>query len=132
MIVRTIAAYLRRRRGNVAAEFALVLPATIFFTLGAFNFILVVYATSALNQTAQAAARYASVQTALNGADPGAAAVQAWASSNYAGPAVSQSFSYSATPLSGCGHTVSATGTYNVVAGVVSIPFALAANACFP
>ena len=132
MIARTIAAYLRRRRGSVAAEFALVLPAMIFFSLGAFNLALVIYATSALNQTTEAAARYASVQTALNGADPGAAAVQAWASSNYAGPAVSQSFSYSATPLSGCGHTVSATGTYEVIAGVMNVPVSLSTSACFP
>ena len=132
MIARTIAAYLRRRRGSVAAEFALVLPATIFFTLGAFNLTLVLYATSALNRAAESAARYASVQTALNGADPGATAVNAWATSQYTGPAVSQKFTYTATPITGCGHSVSATGSYNFVAGVVNIPVALAANACFP
>ena len=129
MIARTIAAYLRRRRGSVAAEFALVLPAMIFFSLGAFNLTLVLYATSALNRAAEAAARYASVQTALNGADPGATAVQTWASSHYAGPSVTQTFTYTA---SGCGHTVSATGNYKLVAGVVTLPVALSANACFP
>ena len=132
MIARVAAAYLRRRHGAVAAEFALILPAMIFFTLGAFNLTLVLYATSALNQTAEAAARYASVQAALNnGADPGAAAVQAWASSNYAGPNVSQSFTYTPPP-SGCGHTVTATGTYQFVAGVVNVPVSLGASACFP
>ncbi len=94
MIARMIAAYLRGRRGSAAAEFALVLPATLFFTLGAFNLSVLVYATSAMNRAAEAAARYWSVQTALNGADPGATAVSAWASSQYAGPTVSAAFTY--------------------------------------
>jgi Flp pilus assembly protein TadG len=129
MIGRTIATFLRARWGSVAAEYALVLPATLFFTLGAFNLTTVLFAVSALNRTAEAAARYASVQTALNGADPGSAAVQAWAASNYAGPNVSQSFTYAA---SGCGHTVSAAGTFTLVTGFAQVPLALSTSACFP
>lgn len=129
MIARAIAAYLRRSGGSTAAEFALILPSMIFFILGAFNLTAVFYATSGLNRAVEAAARYASVQTALNGADPGATAVQTWAAGNYAGPNVSQVFTYSA---SGCGHTVSATGTYQMVAGVLNIPFSLSTQACFP
>jgi hypothetical protein len=129
MIARAIAAYLRGGRGAAAAEFALVVPAMIFFTLGAFNLSVVIYATSALNRAAEAAARYASVQTALTGADPGATVVSAWAGSHYVGPGVTPVFTYTA---SGCGHTVSATGSYQLVAGIVNIPVALAANACFP
>ena len=132
MIAGAIATYLRRRRGSMAAEFALVLPATIFLALGAFNLAVVLSATSALNRTAEAAARYGSVQMALNNVDPGATAVQTWAYNNYGGPAVSQSFIYSYPSPSGCGHAVSATGTYKLVAGVVNIPVSLSANACFP
>jgi Flp pilus assembly protein TadG len=128
MIARIIA-FVRGRHGGAAAEFALVLPAMLFFTLGAFNLALVLYATSGLHRAVEAAARYASVQTALNGTDPGATAVQAWALSNYAGPNVSPVFTYTAT---GCGHTVSVTGTYRLVAGIVNPQFALGAQACFP
>jgi Flp pilus assembly protein TadG len=130
MIARAIAAYLRGRRGAAAAEFALIVPALIFFTLGAFNLATVLYATSALNRATEAAARYASVQAALTGADPGATAVSAYAASHYVGPGVTPIFTY--TSPSGCGHTVSATGSYQLVAGVANIPIALTANACFP
>ncbi|HEY2052277.1 MAG TPA: TadE/TadG family type IV pilus assembly protein [Caulobacteraceae bacterium] len=129
MISRTIAAFLRGRRGAAAAEYALVLPATLFLTLGIFNLSVVLFAISGLNRVTEAAARYASVQTALNGADPGAAAVRAFALSNYAGPIISPAFTYTAT---GCGHTVHATGTYTLVTGFAQVPLNLSANACFP
>ncbi|HEY1929697.1 MAG TPA: TadE/TadG family type IV pilus assembly protein [Caulobacteraceae bacterium] len=130
MIVRTLAAFLRNRRGAAAAEFALVLSAMLFFTLGAFNITLVLSAVSGLNRAAEAAARYASVQTSLTGADPGSSAVTTWASGQYKGPNIGATFTYS--PDTGCGHTVNATGTYQLITGFAQVPLALGANACFP
>ena len=129
MIGRTITTFIRGRRGTAAAEYALVLPASLFLALGVFNLAVVLSAISGLNRTTEAAARYASVQTALTGADPGSTAVAAWATSNYAGPNVNAAFTYTAT---GCGHTVQATGTYALVTGFSRVPLNLTANACFP
>jgi Flp pilus assembly protein TadG len=130
MIGRTLAPFLRKSDGATAAEFALVLAATLFFTLGAFNITLVLSAVSGLHRAAEAAARYASVQTALTGADPGSSAVTTWASGQYSGPNIGATFTYS--PDTGCGHTVGATGTYTLVTGFAQVPLSLSANACFP
>jgi Flp pilus assembly protein TadG len=130
MIGRSLKAYVRGCRAATAAEFALVLPATLFFTLGAVNITLALSAVAGLNRAVEAAARYASVQTALTGADPGSSAVTTWAKAQYKGPNIGQAFTYS--PATGCGHTVSATGAYQLITGFAQVPLALSASACFP
>ena len=119
----------RDRRGNTAAEFALILPAFMFLTLGGINLSILVYATSSLNRVVQSAARYASIQTNSTGSSPSSATITAWARTAYVGPSINPQFTYSAT---GCGNTVTATATYNLFAGVIDKTIPLSATACFP
>ena len=133
--------FLRDRRGAAAAEFALVLPAFIFFTLGAINLSTLLFAMTSLHQAAEGAARYSSVTTAANGVDPGQAAVCAWAVNHYKGPGgvlattcagTPPPFVYTASPTAGCAHVVTAAGSYTLYAGFLNKTFPLNATACFP
>jgi TadE-like protein len=125
----------RCERGASAAEFALVLPATLFLFFGAFNLCVVLYAQSCLQAATEAAARYASIQTAMTGSAPAQSAVQGVASGRYKGPRLgSLSFTCPSSncAASGCGHTVSGTGTYKLNYGLGRINLTLSTRSCFP
>jgi Flp pilus assembly protein TadG len=135
-----LAVYLRDRRANTAVEFALILPGFLFFTLGVFNLSAVLWASTSLHQAVEGAARYASVTAAATGADPGQAAVCAWAVNHYKGPAVFTQtcagspapFIYVSSPTAACAHVVTGTGSYQLVTGILNKSLALSAKACFP
>lgn len=132
--------FLRDRRGVAAVEFALVLPAFLFFTLGAINLGALLFAMTSLHQAVEGAARYSSVTAAANGADPGQAAVCAWAMSHYTGPHVFSTtcagspppFVYTASTTAPCAHVVTAAGSYKLFAGFLNKNLTLQAKACFP
>ena len=114
------------RRGSTALEFGLVLPAFVMLVLGVINTAQLAHAVSSMNFAVEEAARCSAVNEVVC---PGAAATETYAASKYLGPAISPVFD--ATDA-GCGHTVTATATYelNVVFGVWNIP--LSAEACYP
>jgi len=118
--------YWRDECGAGSAEFALVL---IPFMAAVFAIIyasLMFYANQTLQFAAETAARCYSVNASTCGT---VGNVQTYARNNYKGPNIGASFTAAAT---GCGHTVTGTGSFpiNVVVYRASVP--LSATACFP
>jgi Flp pilus assembly pilin Flp len=114
------------RRGATAVEFGLVLPAFVMLVLGVIGVSQLAYAVSSMNFAVQEAARCSAVNLAVCGS---ATATETYAAGKYAGPDVAVVFD---STTAGCGHTVNATGEYelNVAFFVYDIP--LTASACFP
>jgi hypothetical protein len=118
--------YLRDEEATAAAEFAFVLPIFLTLVLTILGMSLMLYANTTLHYAAEEAARCYSVKTAICS---DATATQNYALSHYTGPDVTPVFVASAT---GCGHTVSATGSYPFNAVLVNISIPLSTTACFP
>ena len=119
------AGFLKDRAGATAVEFALVLPAFVSLIVGGLCAGQLAFAVSGLQFAVQEGARCAAVKTTV--CTSGASTIS-YAAAQYQGPAIAPSFTYAA---SGCGHTVSATGSYVFMIPVtVSLP--LTATACFP
>jgi Flp pilus assembly protein TadG len=116
----------RDTAGTTAVETALLLPAFIAMILGGIVVGSLGLAVSSLNLAVEDAARCASVKTTVCTSNT---AITDYAKSKYSGPAISPVFTYS---TAGCGHTVSATGTYslNVIPQLMNIP--LTAHSCYP
>jgi Flp pilus assembly protein TadG len=131
--MRWFRAYLAERRGAAAVEMAFVLPGVLFLMLGGANLVLLLYASVSLNSAAEAAARYASVQTAA-GASFTASDVQTFASSVYKGPNMgSLAFTYTTTGTCGGGNNlVTGTGTYHLYYGIGRLSVPLTNKSCFP
>lgn len=112
--------------GTTAVELALVLPAFILMILGGMATASLGFAAASLNFAVEDAARCASVRTTVC---TSAAAIRTYAEAHYSGPAISPVFTYS---TAGCGHTVSATGTFafNVIPQLMNVP--ITATACYP
>lgn len=129
-----IIAFCRQRRGAAAAEFALVLPAFLFLTVGAINLSFLMYAVVSLHQATEAAARYASIQTTLGNTTGLDTAVSNYAVNHYQGPAAGAT--YACTPAdcsaSGCGHLVTGSSTYRFTYGIGNIAIPISAKGCFP
>jgi Flp pilus assembly protein TadG len=114
------------RRGATAVEFGLLLPVFLMLVVGVINVSLLTNAVSSMNFAVQEAARCSSVNhTTCASADT----TVSFAQSKYKGPGISPVFVSNNT---GCGHTVSATATYdlNVAVYVYAIP--IHATACYP
>ena len=120
--------YWRDEFGGGAAEFAIVLIPFAALIFAIIHLSLLFYANQNLQFAAEAAARCYSVD-AVACSTPGA--VQLYAAGRYKGPNISPSFSALAFP-SGCGHTVTGSGSYPLNAVFVSVGVPLAATACFP
>jgi Flp pilus assembly protein TadG len=122
---------LHYERGTTALEFAFLAPVFFAMIFGVINIAQVAWTLGSLHFAAEAAARYASINTSSDGTPPSASTVQTYALSVYHGETLSSNpFTYSAT---GCGNTVTASYTYTLsipLAGTWTIP--LAAAACFP
>jgi Flp pilus assembly protein TadG len=123
-------------REGSAAEFGLVLPALMFLLLGSINVFLVTYANVNLHSATIKAARWASIQVASGASTPTQSTVSAYANTQYIGPGINPTYTYSTTGTCGAtgnaGFAVSATATYHVYYGFGSIPFNLRTAACFP
>ena len=114
------------RQGATALEFALVLPAFVMLVLGVINSAQLAHAISSMNFAVEEAARCSAVDAVACGS---ATATEAYAATKYLGPAVSPVFD---STNAGCGHSVTATATFdlNVAFFIYEIP--LSAAACFP
>jgi Flp pilus assembly protein TadG len=132
-------AFLIERGGAAAAEMALVLPGVLFLMLGGGNLILLLYASVGLNSAAEAAARYASVQTAAAVAADTVPSftesdIENYAAAVYKGPGMSPlNFKYSTTGKCGGGnYLLVASGTYHLYYGFGWLPIQLTNQSCFP
>ena len=118
--------YWRDENGASSAEFAIVL---IPFTALIFAIIygsLMYYANQTLQYATEAAARCYSVDA---GNCSTTAAVQTYALNHYKGPNIGASFTAQAT---GCGHTVTGTGSFPINVVVYSTTLPMNSSACFP
>jgi Flp pilus assembly protein TadG len=124
--MRTLVRLAPDTRGTTAVETALLLPAFIAMILGGIVAGSLGLAVSSLNLAVEDAARCASVKTTVCTSNT---TITDYAKAKYSGPAISPVFTYS---TAGCGHTVSATGTFalNVIPQLVNVP--LSATACYP
>lgn len=140
--------FLHDRRGAAAAEFALILPGLLFLIFGALNLCLVVYAAVNLHSAVEGAARYATVQVNTCGTTAFASCTNATNLSascatsgsvcyyivhHYVGPGLGLTVACSPTDCSasGCGHAVTATGSYKLSYGLGAVTVPLSARACF-
>jgi Flp pilus assembly protein TadG len=118
--------YWRDEFGGGAAEFAIVLIPFTALIFAIIHLCLLFFANQSLQFAAEAAARCYSVDS-INCATTGA--VQTYAAGHYKGPNISPTFVATGT---GCGHTVTASGSYQLSAVFVRRSVPLAATACFP
>jgi Flp pilus assembly protein TadG len=114
------------REGAAALELALVLPTFAMLVVGVINAAQLAHAVSSMNFAVEEAARCSAVNAVTCGS---ATATEAYAASKYLGPSISPVFD---STTAGCGHTVTATATFelNVAIGVYEVP--LNAAACYP
>lgn len=118
--------FLVQESGATAIEFGLVLPVLIMMILGVISFSMLGGAVSGMHYAVEEAARcYAVNKTAC----PSSSAAATFARSRYLGPEVDPVFEASNT---GCGFTVSGTGTFQFELAVVSLNVPLSASACYP
>jgi Flp pilus assembly protein TadG len=123
----TAAGYWNNERGAASAEFALVVIPFLVMIFAIIGLSTMFYANHTLQFAAEAAARCYSVDV-TNCATSGA--TEAYAATRYSGPgSIAPVFVATAT---GCGHTVTATGTFQLDAIIFSTSVPLSASACFP
>jgi Flp pilus assembly protein TadG len=120
-------------------EFALVLPAFLFLSLGAIYLSMLMYSMTNLHQATEAAARWASIQVTVSGTTPltppTPSTVSAYAAGQYKGPNVSATFTYAnASPATAanCGNRVTASGSFRLLTGLSTLTVPVGAQACFP
>lgn len=116
----------RDRRGGMAVEAALVLPAFAMLVIGVINAGLLAHATNSLHYAVEEAARCYAVNTVLC---PTNAAAVTYAQGKYLGPNIDPDFV--AAPAA-CGQSVSATGTFELQVAIASYDVPISASACYP
>jgi Flp pilus assembly protein TadG len=118
--------FLRHTGGATAVEYALVLPLVVTMILGSIWAGLLAFSVSSMELAVESAARCAAVD---GNRCPDAQATQVYALSQYAGPAISPSFTLTNT---GCGHTVTGRANFNIniLPGVSTMPINV--TACYP
>lgn len=118
------AAVRRCERGATAVEFALVFPALALLVIGTMFFCGLLFSAASMHYAVEQAARCYSVNSVTCG---DAAATQAYAATRYNGMGKPR---FTAS-VSGCGHHVNATATFEV-AFVSGWKVPLSATACYP
>ena len=121
--------------GAAAAEFALTIPALCLLLFGSIGLSTMMSVTSALHFAVEKAARCASINAALTGVTTcaGATAVQAYAATQYRGPALTGlAFTLTAATTANCGNAVVGAGTFVLRTGLASINVPISARACYP
>jgi len=128
--MRRLAAILRHwrrdQRGATAVEFAFVLPVAAVMVIGTMSASTLVGVVNGMHFAAEEAARCSAVNATLCGST---AATQAFAAARFAGPGPPPTFVASGA---GCGHTVTATTTYELNIAFSTIDVPLSATSCFP
>jgi Flp pilus assembly protein TadG len=118
--------FLGDRRGGAAVEYALVLPTFITLVVGGLCAANLMFAMNSLHFAVQEAARCAAVKTTVC---TNSTTTVTYARGRYSGPQISPNFTYSP---SGCGHTVSATGSYPIILIAATLNVPVSASACYP
>lgn len=117
-------------RGATAVEFAMILGAMIFLTIGVINLSILIYTFAGLQSAAQNTARWAAIQATANaGALPTAQQVQDHGVSVLQGAATRVTFAADAAP---CGSRVTASGSFLLITGLASAVLPLTVTACHP
>lgn len=123
---RFVSALRRSQAGSTAMEYALILPIFISLLIGGLCAGNLAFAINSLHYAVQDAARCAAVKTTIC---TGTSTTIDYAKAHYSGPKISPTFNYS---TSGCGHTVSASGSYPIILAAATINVPVSASACFP
>jgi Flp pilus assembly protein TadG len=119
----------RDERGAVAAEFAMVIGFAVAAVLSVINGGLMFYSYSNLHMAVESTARWASIRTTVDGAEPDTTAVQAKGEDFYVGATDAPSFTATAAS---CGIQVTASATFTLMLGIGSTPVSMTATACHP
>lgn len=120
--------FARDMGGTTAAEFALVLPLFLLFTLGTINMALAMSSLVRLHYSTERAARCLAVDVQGNCSS---GAIDAYAKSlDPIGGLSDLTFTYDAAAT--CGKKVNGSGTFEVLTGVGSISVPVTASACYP
>jgi Flp pilus assembly protein TadG len=113
-------------RGTAAIEYGLVLPVMLVAILGGLWVGMLTFSASSLDLAVQTAARCMAVDANACGT---VSATQAYAQTQYKGPAIAPTFTAS---TAGCGHTVTAEANFNlnILPWIGTVP--LSTSACYP
>ncbi|HUR02682.1 MAG TPA: TadE family protein [Nonomuraea sp.] len=123
---RVLRRFRRDRRGATAIEFAMILPIFCMLVLGIVNGAQLANTVSSMNYAVQEAARCSAVNKTVCDS---ASATRAYAVTKYLGPAVGPVF---VSSTAGCGHTVTATATFELNVAVMVYDVPLSAASCYP
>lgn len=107
-------------------EFAFVLPAAAVMVIGTMSASQLVGVVNGMHFAVEEAARCSAVNETMCSSS---VATQAYAAARFAGPGPTPTFVASGT---GCGHTVTATTTYELYIAFSTIDVPLSATSCFP
>jgi Flp pilus assembly protein TadG len=132
------ASFVNDQGGAAAVEFALATPVLAFLIFGSINLCMVLYSVVTIQSAVEQAARYASAYTSAHGGtDPGSTTVISYAKTQYAGPNIGATYTYSDSDScatyngSSVGHRVTASGSYKLFFGVEAVSVPISATACF-
>lgn len=112
--------------GSAAMEFAFVLPVLGVLLMGSISAANLAGTVNGMHYAVEEAARCSAVRTTVCSTK---AATVAYAASKYTGLGAKPVFAVSGE---GCGHTVSATATYQLNILIAELPVQLSAKACYP
>jgi Flp pilus assembly protein TadG len=121
-------------RGSAAAEFALLIPATVLLLMAVFHLCAVVFATADLHFAVEQASRCAATSQLNTNTACGTtqATATAYAQGIYRGPGVGGTYGSSDDTTNNC-RQINVTGAQYVIAlGFVNVTIPLSAQACFP
>jgi Flp pilus assembly protein TadG len=120
-------AILKDARGTSAIEFAILGPVFIGLMIGTIYMCMLLFVVGSLHYAVEEAARCSSVKTTVCSDN---ATTIAYAQSHFNGSSIlTPTFAYS-TPA--CGHSVTASATYNLDFGLANYVVPVSAAACFP
>jgi Flp pilus assembly protein TadG len=125
-ILHLLSLFCRDPRGATAIEFAMILPIFCMLVLGVIDGAQLANSISSMNYAVQEAARCSAVNTTVC---TNANTTRAYAASKYAGPAIGPVF---ASTTAGCGHTVTATATFELNVAVLVYDIPITASSCYP
>ncbi len=120
-------ASLKDSRGATAVEFAILSPVFIGLMIGTIYMCMLLFVVGSLHYAVEEAARCSSVKTTVC---TDSASTLAYARSHFNGASIiTPDFVYS-TPA--CGHSVTASATYDLNFVLANLTVPVSASACFP
>lgn len=121
-----VSRWLRDNTGTTAIEMALVLPVMAMLVIGVLSLSMLGSAISGMHFAVQEASRCSAVNAVACGTH---AATVNYARAKFHGAAVTPAF---VSTAAGCGHTVTATATFELNLAISTIQVPLSAAACYP